>query len=187
MGWGVLTRLSSALRQLLRDSHTQIYLSPRRAGHVTEAAGASAVQLPVSRSWGSRDIIHWSLHQTLSLSPVSSHPESLSPPGAQRPLPAQDSCSLLTLLPIVPDLGVLPHMPDLDGVLHHKPLPVTWALGLLWSLAVGVGVQCLPPWPTRHTGGALPPGMVGVNGSHKPGNTTSITPAPREANRGHSR
>lgn len=118
MGWGVLTRPSSALRQLLRDSHTQIYFSPRRAGHVTEAAGAGAVQLPVSRSWGSRDVIHWSLHQTLSLSPVSFHPESLSPPGAQCPLPAQDSCSLLTLLPIFPDLGVPPHMPDLDGVSH---------------------------------------------------------------------
>lgn len=94
------------------------------------------------------------------------------------------TCSLLTPLPIIPDPGMPLHMPDLDGVLHPKPFPVTWALGPLWSLAVGVGVQCPPPWPTCHTGGALPPGMVGVNGSHKPGDTTQHHPSTQVSKQG---
>lgn len=173
MGWGVLTRPSSALRQLLRDSHTQIYFSPRRAGHVTEAAGAGAVQLPVSRSWGSRDVIHWSLHQTLSLSPVSSHPESLSPPGAQCPLPAQDSCSLLTLLPSFQTLGSRLTCPTWMVSL----ILVTWVLGLLWSPAAVMRVQCQPQ-VHMPDGRELPPGMLGVDGAHKSGDA-STTPAPR--------
>ena len=150
MGWGMLTRPSSALRQLLRDSHTQIYFSPRRAGHVTEAAGAGGLQLPVSRSWGFKgrhSLV--SLHQTLSLSPVSPHSGSLSPPGAQRPLPAQDLCSLLTLVPIVPDLGVLPHKPNLDGVSHPCDL------GPGATLEPGSrhgGTMPLPGPPTRREG-----------------------------------
>ena len=69
------------------------------------------------------------------------------------------TCSLLTPPPIVPDPGVPLHTPDLDGVLHPKPLPVTWALGPLWSLAVGVGVQCPPPLAhTSYRRGTAPRG-----------------------------
>ena len=170
------------------DNHIQSDFSPRSAVHMTETAGLGGLKLPVGRSWGFKGCHSLvSLHQTLSVSCESSSRAPV-PSWSTTSTPSSGlTCSLLTPPPIIPDPRVPLHMPDLDGVLHHKPLPVTWVLGLLWSLAVGVGVQCPPPWPTCHTGGALPPGMVGVNGSHKPGDTTSITPAPREANRGHNR
>ena len=52
-------------------------------------------------------------------------------------------CSLLTLLSIVPDPGVPHHMPNAMVPLP-EPLPVTWALGPLWSLAADAGVT-VPP------------------------------------------
>ena len=40
------------------------------------------------------------------------------------------------------------------------------------------------PLPTRHTGGALPPGVVGVSGSHKPGDTTQHHPSTQVSKQG---
>ena len=125
-----------------------------------------------------------SASDTLSVSCESSSREPV-PSWSTTSTPSSGlMCSLLTPPPIVPDPGVPLHTPDLDDVLHPKPLPVTWALGPLWSLAVGVGVQCPHPWPTCHTGGALPPGMVGVNGSHKPGDTTQHHSSPQVSTQG---
>ena len=57
----VLTQKLSALRQSLRDNHTQTDLNPRSSAHITEAAGAGGGQIPVGRSWGSRDVLTRSL------------------------------------------------------------------------------------------------------------------------------
>ena len=53
----MLTQQLSALRQSLRDNHTQTDFNPRSSAHMTEAAGAGGGQIPVGRSWGSRDIV----------------------------------------------------------------------------------------------------------------------------------
>ena len=45
------------LRQSLRDNHTQTDFNPRSSTHMTEAAGAGGGQIPVGRSWGSRDVV----------------------------------------------------------------------------------------------------------------------------------
>ena len=60
------------------DNHIQSDFSPRSAVHMTEAAGLGGLKLPVGRSWGFKGCHSLvSLHQTLSLSPVSLHPGSL--------------------------------------------------------------------------------------------------------------
>ena len=150
---------SSALRQSgATGNHSQTDCSPRSAGHETALQEQLGTSIQSAGPGGSRDAVNWPLSasDTLPLSPVCPPPGS--PPLLEHNAHSQLRTHVVSAdpLPTVPDRGIPPHVPDLDGVPPPEPLSVTWAQVPPWSLAAGVGVWCPPPWSTRLRGGAAP-------------------------------
>ena len=87
---------SSALRQSgATGNHTQTDCRPGSAGHETALQEQLGTSIQSAGPRGSRDAVNWPLcvRHSPSVSCVSSSREP-APPGAQRPLPAQDSRGL---------------------------------------------------------------------------------------------
>lgn len=94
---------------------------------------------------------------TLSVSCESSPRESLASWSTTSTPSSGLTCSLLTLLPFVPEPGVPHYMPN-AMVPHREPFPVTWALGPGATLEPGSGHggTVPPPGPhARQEGGCL--------------------------------